>query len=142
MRYLWCLVLELKALETQQHHFLSHALMEIIRYLSVNFLLLFPNSTCLFCHSPQQWTLSTLVVYFEKLKHPKIRPTSKQLKSLVPFDVKIIPGNKLAVAFLALFCQVLCSPTLFVGKQCQKSLSTVKFSFGWNVTNGIWCLPK
>lgn len=40
--------------------------------------------------------------------------------TLVPFDVKIIPGNKLVVAFLALFCQVLCSPTFFVGKQCQK----------------------
>lgn len=62
--------------------------------------------------------------------------------TMVPFDVKIIPGNKLAVAFLALFCQVLCSPTVFVGKQCQKSLSAVKFNFGWNVMNGIWCLPK
>lgn len=62
--------------------------------------------------------------------------------TLVPFDVKIIPGNKLAVAFLALFCQVLCSPTFFVGKQCQKGLSSVKFSFGWNVMTGIWCLPK
>lgn len=76
-----CLVLELKALETQQHHFLSHVLMETVRYLTLNFLLLFPNSTCLFCHSPQQWTLSTLVVYFEKLKYPKIWPTLKQLKS-------------------------------------------------------------
>lgn len=115
------LVLELKALETQQHHFLSHVLMETVRYLTLNFLLLFPNSTCLFCHSPQQWTLSTLLVYFEKTKASKNMTYIKTTQvTLVPFDVKIIPGNKLAVAFLALFCQVLCSPTIFCRKTMPK----------------------